>query len=838
MDPLPTLEGLSDDEALRRLRDVGPNELPSARPRSPFYLFSHIVAEPMFLLLLASSALYFVLGDWTEAIILLGSVFVIVVITFYQEHRTEHALLALRQLSSPRALVIRGGHQKRIPGREIVPDDLIIVSEGDRIPADAVVLWQTSLLIDESLLTGESAPVMKSTVEGANSAFSGTVVTRGKGLARVTATGPRTEIGIIGKHLQSIENTQTRLQKEMLHFVRIFAVVGVLFCILVALVYVLKFHHWIEGGLVGITTAMSLLPEEFPVVLTLFYAMGAWRLSRQNVLTRRIPAIENLGAATVLCVDKTGTLTENRMVLRQLRTKDAHRDLASASPEPLPEAFHELVEYAIMASHRDPFDPMDKAIRDIGLSLLAGTEHLHEEWRLSQEYPLSPELLAMSCLWQSPDQSTVMIAAKGAPEAIADLCHLSKDDAAFWIAQTHQMATSGLRVLGIAKATVTHEGITAAANQHDFEFHYVGLVGFEDPIRAEVPQAIADCKTAGIRVIMMTGDYPATAFHIARTLGLHPSDRVLLGKDVTALSDDDFKRQLCETSVIARASPEQKLRIVRVLQAAGEIVAMTGDGVNDGPSLKAADIGIAMGGRGTDVAREAADLILVDDNFASIVAAIRSGRRIFQNIRMAIYYLLAIHIPIAGLSIFPLLLGWPLLLFPIHIVFLELIIDPTSSLVFEAEPGSADDMKQPPRPLKTKLLDRSALAFGSLQGLVLLGLALGLYAVSFSFGHSEDSARALTFAGFVLSTVALILVNRSPKPFWFTLKLKNARLWTVIVATCTMLGLSLFVPFLHPIMRFAHLQATDVLLAVGSGVAGLFLLEGIKAGLKRYQYIS
>ncbi|MBE0617938.1 MAG: HAD-IC family P-type ATPase, partial [Proteobacteria bacterium] len=657
-----TFGGLTQVQAAALLRDVGPNELPSAKPRSLAAIAWGVVKEPMFLLLVACGAVYLVLGDVQEALLLLGFVLVVMGITLYQERKTERALEALRDLSSPRARVLRDGQEMRIAGREVVPGDVLIVAEGDRVPADAVVVSCLNLSVDESLLTGESVPVRKVAAEGEPPlgrpggddlpfVFSGTLVVQGQGLAQTLETGSRTEIGKIGKALQTVETEKTLLQRETARLVRNLAVAGGSLCAAVVLIYGLTRGNWLDGVLAAIALAMSILPEELPVVLTIFLALGAWRISQKRVLTRHVPAVETLGSATVLCVDKTGTLTLNQMSVSRLHAGGQSLALRGAGDEPLPEAFHDLVEHAVLASQIDPFDPMEKAIRALGDNGLARTEHLRDDWELVREYPLSRELLALSRAWKSQDGSDYVISAKGAPEAIADLCHFGEEEQRALSLDVNEMAGRGLRVLGVARARVPRGALPA--EQHGFSYEFLGLVGLSDPVRPTVPDAVRECYGAGIRVVMITGDYPITAQNIARQIGLQSPDRVMTGPELERLSDADLRERVRDVNIFARVVPEQKLRLVGALKANGEIVAMTGDGVNDAPALKAAHIGIAMGGRGTDVARESADLVLLDDDFSSIVQAVRLGRRIFDNIRKAVAYVFAIHVPIAGLSLIP-----------------------------------------------------------------------------------------------------------------------------------------------------------------------------------------
>ncbi len=828
-------KGLSEAEAEERLKTEGYNELPSTKARSIFAIALEVVREPMFLLLVAGGLIYLLLGDIQEALMLMGFVFVVMGITLYQERKTERALEALRDMSSPRALVIRDGVEKRIAGREVVRGDLIVLSEGDRVPADAVLLSGTNFSVDESLLTGESISVHKVSSDGRSDmgppggdglpfVYSGTLVVQGQGAALVKATGSRTEIGKIGRTLQKVEPDETALQREILHLVRNFAILGLSLCALVVIIYGLTRGNWLQGLLAGITMAMAVLPEEFPVVLTIFLALGAWRIARSNVLTRRIPAVETLGAATVLCVDKTGTLTQNRMTVKKIFAGDEFYGLGSIESK-LPESVHQVVEYCILASQKDPFDPMEKAFKRLGDDYLARTEHIHSDWSLVQEYPLSRELLAMSRVWKSPGGEQYVIAAKGAPEAVADLCHLDEVQRQELSLKIKSMADEGMRVLGVAKACFRGD---LPAEQHDFEFHFMGLIGLEDPVRPGVAGAIRECRTAGIRVVMITGDYPGTAQAIARQIGL-PSDRVITGPMLAKMSDAELQEMVRNVSIFSRVVPEQKLRLVFALKAGGDVVAMTGDGVNDAPALKSADIGIAMGGRGTDVARESASLVLLDDDFSSIVKAVRQGRRIFDNIKKAMAYILAIHVPIAGMSLIPVLLQWPLVLLPVQVVFLELIIDPACSVVFEAEPEEADVMNRPPRDPRKPLFGRSTIALSLLQGLSVLIIVLAVYAVSLYRGQGETEARALTFTTLIVANLGLILTNRSwSRTILETLNTPNAALWWVIGGALVFLGAVLYIPSLRDLFGFAFLHFIDLAICFMAGIASILWFEGLK----------
>ncbi|MCP5265073.1 MAG: cation-translocating P-type ATPase [Burkholderiaceae bacterium] len=841
---VPGAVGLSRTAATQRLARDGANELPSQGPRGFPEIVLEVLREPMLLLLVGCALLYLFLGDTGEAVLLGVFATMTVGITVVQTRRTERALDALRNLSAPRALVIRDGERIRIPGREVVVGDLIVLGEGDRIPADASLIDASQLSIDESMLSGESVPVGKRpapdplsdaamgrpTGENTPYVFSGTLVVAGQGVARVLATGPSTEMGRIGHSLQSIESEPSPLQRETRRMVVIMGTAAVLLCALVVLALGLVGGRWLDATLSGIALAMSLLPEEFPVVLTVFLAIGAWRMSRHQVLTRRTAAIEALGGASVLCVDKTGTLTENRMTVRTVVAADGER--AEVGDGVLPERVHRVVEYALLATRIDPFDPMERAIRDLGVGDHIDAAHLHRQWQMVREYPLSPDLLAMSQVWDDVADGTRVIAAKGAPEAIMRLCHLDEPQAQAWDARIAALADEGLRVLGVAAARLTHEhdrlvaGAPLPGTQHAFEFEWLGLVALVDPVRAGVPAAVQACRSANIRVLMITGDYPGTARAIAAAAGLDHDGEVLTGAEIESLDADALARRLRTTSVVARAVPEHKLRIVRALQTDGAAIAMTGDGVNDAPALRAANIGVAMGRRGTDVAREAADLVIADDDFGSIVRGVRLGRRIYDNIHHAINYVVSMHVAIAGVTVLAVAMGWPLILLPAHIAFLELIIDPACTLVFEGDPENPDLMRRPPRAPDARLFDGRSLARSLAQGaLVLVAVAIA-YLAGTHMGLAEPAARASVFSMLVLGNLVLILANRSgTRSIAATIRVPNRTLWIVVVTALVALLAVQTVPWLAALFRFDWPGATILAACLAGAVVLAAALE-------------
>ena len=823
--------GLTPAEAAARLAAEGFNELPRISRRSPLRIILEVLREPMLALLIAGGVVYLMLGNREEALILLTFACLSVGITVVQEARTERVLEALRDLTSPRALVIRGGERLRIAGREVARGDLIVLSEGDRVPADAQLLQAQDLSADESLLTGEAVPVRKAVGpvlsarpggEDQPMIYSGSLIVRGTALARVTATGPASEIGKIGTSLGQLETETPHLQRQMRKLVIVFAAVGAAVSLAVVVLYGLLRGGWLEGVLAGIAVGMSMLPEEFPMVLAVFMAMGAWRISKARVLTRRASAIETLGAASVLCTDKTGTLTENRMTIAELRLPDGTTAKVGA---PLPEAFRELAAAGVMASAPDPFDPMEKAFHALARSDVRDGETLPGAGRrLVQSYALSPDLLAMSQVWDTPN-SGWQIAAKGAPEAMAELCRLDSAARGALSAEVDQMAHAGLRVLAVAEAAQTD---TLPAHQRDFSFRLLGLVGLADPLRASVPDAVAECRSAGIRVIMITGDYPATAQAIAAEAGLH-GDKVITGPDLSSMTDAELAKAVKDVTIFARIMPEQKLRIVSALKAAGEVVAMTGDGVNDAPSLKAAHIGVAMGGRGTDVAREAASIVLLDDDFGSIVTTVRLGRRIYDNLRKSMSFILAVHVPIAGLALMPLLFGMPILFGPMHIAFLEMVIDPVCSMVFEVETEEDGIMSRPPRKPEELLFSGPTILWSIIQGVLVLAVTATIFALAPGYGLTTDQIRGMTFASLVLAIVALILVDRSRSSSILTAVMRpNRALAVVLPVVGVLLTVTLLWQPARDIFRFAELDPAHLVVPPLAGLIVLLLLEALK----------
>jgi P-type Ca2+ transporter type 2C len=827
--PLLDANGLTADAARILLAADGPNELPRTGSRSAFKIVGEVLREPMLALLLAGGVAYLALGDLTEALILLSFALFSIALTVVQESRTEHVLEALRDLSAPRARVIRDGERLRIAGRDVVRGDILVLEQGDRVAADALLLEAHDFQADESLLTGEALPVHK-TVGHAEAAYrpggdgqpyiySGSLVTRGNGIARTVATGALSEIGKIGQSLASLDPEPPRLRIETARIVKLSAIGGGTIAALVVLLYGLLRGDWMQAVLAGIATGMSMLPEEFPVVLTIFMAMGAWRIGKARVLTRRSAAIETLGSATILCTDKTGTLTENRMAVSQVWLASGKTSEIRVGVE-TPDAFHAILETSILASAAVPVDPMEVALH-------ATAPPMPTEYHLVHSYGLRPDLLAMSNIWKGGNLGDGYgIAAKGAPEAIASLCRLAPAAMRRLTVAVDAMAAQGTRVLGVASAHTTNK--RWAKSQHDYKFKLIGLVGLADPIRESVPAAVAQCRSAGIKVVMITGDYAATARAIALQAGIADGE-VLTGPELEAMDDVALTHHLDRVTVFARIMPEQKLRIVNAYKAAGEIVAMTGDGVNDAPSLKSAHIGIAMGKRGTDVAREAAAIVLLDDDFGSIVQAVRLGRGIYDNIRKAMAFIFAVHVPLAGFALLPLVFGLPTLFGPIHIAFIEMIIDPVCALVFESEREEADIMHRKPRDPEQRLFSLPMVKWSVFQGLVAFGILATLFLTATYSGMLEADVRALIFLSLIVSIVALILANRS---FGTSLQeaftRKNVTLRYILGAITAVLTLTVLIPAFRKLLKFGAPDWKHVVTAFVLGAILLVLLEFLK----------
>lgn len=828
--------GLSSVEALRRQARQGPNVLPHSGSRSGLRIMRDVLVEPMLLLLAGAATIHLLLGDPVDAAMLGASVLLVIGLAVYQEYRSERALDALRELGAPRARVRRDGRSRSLPGRDIVVGDILLLSEGDRVAADARLLDDgaganaQALRVDESLLTGESVAVQRAPGrEGEDRVHAGSLVVGGHATAEVLAIGGDTAIGRIGASLQQVRAPRTPLQRQIHHAVVVFTALALAASTLVAALHFVLYRDGLQAALAGVTLAIANIPEEFPVMLSIFLALGAWRMARHRALVRRPPAIEALGAVTVLCADKTGTLTENRMAIAELIAGDERSGLGE---EPLSPALRRLLECADAASADDVVDPMEAAVR-AALRGAASAARPPGARRVA-EYPLTRALLAVGHAWHLPGRTDIVVCCKGAPEAVALLCGLPPAECDAVLAGVAAMGRRGLRVLAVAGSAEGAGLYSPPASLRDCALEWRGLVAFADPLRTGVPEAVQEAAAAGIRVIMLTGDHPDTARAIATQAGI-PGDTVATGDEVASAGQDGVVGMLDRTHVFARIKPELKLALVTALQSSGQVVAMTGDGVNDAPALMAAHVGVAMGGRGTEVAREAASIVLLDDNFVTIVHAIRRGRIIYDNIVRAVRYILAVHVPITGLALLPLLFGQPLVLLPLHVVCLELIIDPASTLVFEREEGPPDIMRRPPRRPRQRLLTARLMLESLGQGGVALLAVLALYLLGQSQGLPAAQTGALAFVALVVGNLALIVTNRigaGPAHWW---RRRNPVFWIIVVSALLLLASVTCLPAPSHWFGFERPPAGPLVAALGLPPLVVGGAEWIRRSTSRYR---
>ncbi|HYK94197.1 MAG TPA: cation-translocating P-type ATPase [Thermoplasmata archaeon] len=826
--------GLTAAEAAVRLGSDGPNELPQRRRRPIRRLLLDVLSEPLIFLLVAASVLYLLFGELRDALLLAASVGVIIGLDLYQETRAEHALEALESLSLPSAPVMRDGAVRRVPTAEIVRGDYVLLSEGSRVPADGWLRSGTVLTVDESALTGESVPVGKVVTTGTPTpsapggdgtpfVFAHTLVVRGSGWAEVSRTGSRTEVSRIASALATVETGTPLLRQQTRGLVRGIGVLAVVLTIVIAVVVGARSGNWILGVLAGTALAIGLLPEEIPIVLTVYSVLGARRMARRRALARRFGTIPTLGSITVLLTDKTGTLTENRMQVAAVVPQPGHIIRVGADVNVSDPAARRVLATAALANDPNPADPMEIAIQNAGSRWPSALEAVPRE-RVRHE-ALSRERLWVANIWSTADGGTLK-AIKGAVESVVSTFPPPDGAIDGWEADVRQMAGDGLRVLAVAVGVAGGPGRSASP---DPVARLIGLVGLADPLRAGVPEAVGACHDAGVRVMMITGDHPETARAVARAAGMARSDSAVLGSEIAAANEAELAGVLARTNVFARVPPEEKLRLVESLKSTGEVVAMTGDGINDAPALRAAHVGIAMGVRGTDVAREASSLILLDDSFPTIVEAIRTGRSIYTNMRKAIAYIVAVHVALAGMAILPVLLGLPILLFPVEIVFLELLIDPTASLVYEGEPVEAGVMHRPPRDPSEPLVDPRTL-YGSLfLGAASLAATFAVYYGALALGHPADESRGLSFATLVVSNLSILLVTRSFSiSILRSIRVPNPLAWGVLALGAVLLALALYSPALDAVFQFLSPDPLDLGIAVLAGVGSILWIDAVK----------
>ncbi|MDP2892544.1 MAG: cation-translocating P-type ATPase [Bacillota bacterium] len=827
--------GLSSPEAQRRLQEYGRNEVTKEKNHGFFMHILYVFKEPMILLLLVTAVLYFALGDRTEGIIMIGFVLITAGINIFQEWKTDKTIRALKALTDPRARVIRDGEVMEIESAEVVPGDLMLIHEGERVMADGFVLEMFDLGVNESTLSGEPETVWKSEKgndvgEGLlrrDMVYAGTMVVQGGGVIEVAATGRSSELGRIGKAMENGKPAKTPLAAQTKRIVFWAAMIGgVLFLLVLLFSKYISGQAWVPSILSGMALAMAMIPEEFPVILTVFLAMGAWRLAKEKTLVRRIPAVETLGAVSVLCVDKTGTLTKNMMEVSEVAAVNGFQ-----KPD--------VLRYGALGCESHPYDPMESAILDAAKKSGLDFHELYEH-KLLFEYPFNPKNMMMGHVWDMDGETCLYV--KGSSERVTAMCKASEEEKEAWEAEFEQLSAKGSRVIAIAKK----EGLTSIPKTIPCDLELVGYIGLYDPPREGVQEDIEQCIRAGIRVVMITGDNGTTAKAIARTLGIPSCSEAITGIEMEGLTDEGLKERIEKANVFARVAPEQKMRIVKAFQSQGHVVAMTGDGVNDAPALKAADIGIAMGGRGTSMAREAADIILMDDRFSTIVATVRDGRRIYDNIKKAISYVFIVHVPIALCALLAPLLGLPLMLWPVHVILLELIIDPTCSVLFERQPAERGIMSRPPRKRTEALISKGSVARTVLQGLALAAASFGTYLWQYNASLAQllDSgaamddasvqaaafARSFALLTFVIGNILLVLVNRSDREFALISIFKH-RDWMQVafnLAVLAFLFAAIYTPFMQGVFKTATLPFTSVLVALGIGAASVLWWEAVK----------
>lgn len=765
-----------------------------------------VIQEPMLLLLLSTAVIYFIIGQAWDGLLMIGGVLLMIGIDLYQENKTDKALEALKGLTTPKITVVRAGRLQEIGNEELVNDDLLLVREGERVAGDGILLESASLSLDESMLTGESGAIFKT---NSDRVFAGTLVLSGQGVVKITAIGALTQYGKIGQSLAAIHEPPTPLQKKTAHLVKIFGLTGFLACAAMFAINLINTRAIVDSLLRGLTLAISVIPEELPVILTVFAALGAYRLSKKGMLVKKINSIETLGSMTSLCTDKTGTLTLNHMQLHIL--SDGQTAVKASSLEKTKEN-QDLLAKAVLACPSEPFDPADLSIMEIARRVGLDLNALRLTYKPAREYGFDQTLKFMGIAWSGTDDGYTL-AIKGSAEDVVGRCPLSPDRKKNLLREIERLAQQGLRVLAVAQKHLPKTPHNLGS-QDGYEF--VGLLGFHDPPKPGAKQAVSACRRAGITVRMITGDHPQTALHIAEAIGLQHDGKVISGSEIQNLSDQDLVQRIKNAKVFARIIPEQKLRIVHALQSGGEIVGMIGDGVNDAPSLKEADVSIAMGKQGTNVAREAADMVLTDDELDTVVNAIHDGRRIYDNIQKAISYVFGIHIYIILTALIIPLLGLSPLLLPIHIILLELIIDPTCSLVFESMPAEPDVMKRPPREPERPIISAKQFVRIVAGGLAVFALTAGTYVAALRFGLTTDAARTLGFSVILWSNLFQVLGQISKEKLTIMVLgfFKNKVFLSVYLSVFTLVLALIYLPYLNTLFGFSSVPIILLALTV------------------------
>ena len=815
------ITGLSNDEVVASRKKWGFNSLEHQQKNHLLISIIEIVKEPMFLLLFVAASIYYITGDYGDGIFMTIAILLVATISLFQEARSRNAIDALKKLSQPKSRVIRNGEIIEIPSEEIVIGDCIQVQEGTFIPADAVIIQSNDFSVNEAILTGESLSVFKNELSEINKVFQGTIVATGLAICEVTAIGNQTSLGKIGKSLESIEEEKTPLQLQITNFVKKMSIIGL---VIFGIVWALNYYHSkvvFDSLLKALTIAMSVIPEEIPVAFTTFMALGAWRLMKIGIITKQTKTVETLGSATVICTDKTGTITENKMSLSQLYVFDSNTVIDAN--EKLNSEAEEVLSFAMWSSEPIPFDAMEIAIHEAYAKLESVDER--PNYKLIHEYPLGGKPPMMTHVFENSKGKRI-IAAKGAPEALIEVSSLSDKEKNQALIAMEAMAKKGYRVLGIGSAVFL--GTDFPKTQQELKFSFKGLVAFYDPPKANIQEVFETFYKAGIQIKIVTGDNAATTSTIARQIGFKDADKVLNGDELMEMNSETLKVKVMETTLFTRMFPEAKLKIIQALKSNNQIVAMTGDGVNDGPALKSAHIGIAMGKKGTEIAKQAANLILIDDDFSKMTDAIAMGRRIYVNLKKAIQYIISIHIPIILIVFIPLALGWlyPNIFTPVHIIFLEIIMGPTCSVIYENEPMEGNLMLQKPRPLTTTFFNLKEITISIIQGLVITMGLLFVYNYCVDEGFTEKYTRTTVFLTLIMSNIFLTLENRS---FYYsvftTIRYKNNLVLMIIGITIAITSLLLFVPVFSNFFLFEKVDKAQIGLSVLVGFVSVMWIE-------------
>lgn len=828
------IKGLTDEQVSASRAKYGYNALRFKKENGLIDALKSLSKEPMVVLLLVASTIYFISGKTGDGIFLASAIVLVSAISLYQDSRSRKALNKLKEYSQPGCKVIRNGSIEEIKSKDLVVGDMLVVEEGTLISGDGVIMQSNDFSVNESILTGESLPVFKDASKENNLVFHGTTVASGLAIVLITAIGNETRLGKIGKSLDEIKEEETPLERQINHFVKQMVIAGVIIFFIVWAINYSRSYDLLDSLIKALTLAMSILPEEIPVAFTTFMALGAWRMMKIGIVVKQMKTVETLGSASVICTDKTGTITENRMSLTKVFTLSTLA-ISEANAVLHPDE-KSLIRLAMWASEPIPFDPMETALHEAYIKTYADDERL--QYKMIHEYPLGGKPPMMTHLFENA-QSQRIIAAKGAPEALMNVCDLNPQERQHIVEAINTLAADGYRILGVGEAEFS--GNDFPATQQEFKFRFKGLVAFYDPPKENIRSVLEAFYNAGIAVKIVTGDNAATTMAIARQIAFRNYDNCLSGDELMQLTDIELKQKVGETGIFTRMFPDAKLKIINALKSRNEIVAMTGDGVNDGPALKAAHIGIAMGKKGTEIARQAASIILLEDDLSKMVDAVAIGRRIYANLKKAIQYIISIHIPIILTVFIPLALGWvyPNIFYPVHIIFLELIMGPTCSIIYENEPIEKDTMLQKPRPLSTTFFNWRELATSVIQGIMITAGTMFIYQYAVKNGHNEPLTRTMVFTTLIAANVLLTLVNRSfYHSLIVTIRYKNNLIPMIIGITILLYSLLIYIKPLATFFYFEMPEVYDLVISAGIGLLSVIWYEGVKFVKRKVKQIN